>query len=111
MVLRNVVHNAVKAATPGGHVTVRGERRDGRAILDVRDDGVGFAPEEGERLFDKFYRIEREELGRMQGTGLGLFLVRRNVELDQGEVRASSEGPGKGAVFTIIWPALGEGKA
>ena len=47
----------------------------------------------------------------MQGTGLGLFLVRRNVELDQGTVRATSDGPGKGAVFTIIWPALGEGKA
>jgi len=109
MVLRNVVHNAIKAASSGGHVIVRAERVNGRAVLEVRDDGVGFLPEEGPRLFEKFYRIEREERGRMQGTGLGLYLVRRNVELDAGEVRAASDGPGRGAVFTITWPALGGG--
>ena len=111
MVLRNLVHNAIKAASGGGQVTVRGERTGGRVRLEVRDDGVGFPPEEGPRLFEKFYRIEREERGRMQGTGLGLFLVRRNVELDQGEVRATSDGPGQGAVFTISWPAPSGGLA
>ncbi len=107
VVLRNLLHNAIKATPAGGRVRVRGSGTNGEVTLEVRDDGVGFAAGEEERLFEKFYRIEREERGRMQGTGLGLYLVRRNVELDAGRVWATSEGPGRGAVFTVVWPPAG----
>ncbi len=84
IVLRNLLHNAIKASLPGRPVTIRAQAVNGSVVLQVRDQGSGFTGAEGERLFDKFYRIDREERGRMGGTGLGLFLVRRYVELDHG---------------------------
>lgn len=107
LVLRNLLHNAIKASSPGHAVRLRAERMNGQVKLEVRDEGAGFSPEEGSRLFEQFYRIDRQERGRMQGTGLGLYLVRRHVELDEGTVAAASAGPGQGATFTVTWPAAG----
>jgi two-component system, OmpR family, sensor kinase len=70
--------------------------------LSVRDSGVGFAPAEGARLFEKFARLPG---GNRYGTGLGLFIVRRLMELARGRVSAYSEGKGRGASFTLTWPA------
>jgi signal transduction histidine kinase len=109
LVLRNLVHNAIKASPPGRTVRVRGSAVNGTVVLEVQDQGSGFSPEEAARLFEKFYRIDREDRGRTRGTGLGLFLVRRHVELDRGTVVAASDGPGQGATFTVIWPAAGTG--
>jgi len=106
-VLRNLLHNAVRAATAGGHVAVHAEESSGNVRLEVRDDGVGFPPELAQRLFEKFYRIDTNEPGRQGGTGLGLYLVRRCVELDGGTVSAESAGSGGGAVFTVTWPIAG----
>jgi signal transduction histidine kinase len=105
IVIRNLLHNAIKASPAGGTVLVRAAATDGQVILEVRDEGAGFPPEEAARIFEKFYRIAREERGRMQGTGLGLYLVRRHVELERGSVTAVSPGPGRGAAFTVRWPA------
>ena len=107
VVLRNLLHNAIKASPPGASVRVRAAAADGAVTLEVKDSGTGFPSEEAGHLFEKFYRIQREERGRMQGTGLGLYLVRRHVELDRGTVQAMSAGPGQGATFTIRWPAVG----
>lgn len=103
LVLRNLLYNAVRAASGNGHVTVSARVVEGFARLEVRDDGIGFPPEAASRLFVRFYRIEGSEPARMGGTGLGLYLVRRCVELDRGTVVAASPGPGKGAVFTVVW--------
>jgi signal transduction histidine kinase len=78
--------------------------------LDVRDSGIGFDPAETSRLFEKFYRIETSGQERLPGTGLGLYLVRRCLELEGGSVHASSDGPGRGACFTVRWPALQRGE-
>jgi signal transduction histidine kinase len=107
IVIRNLLHNAVKASPAGAAVHVRASQENGTVTLQVSDEGAGFPPEESARIFDKFYRIDREERGRMQGTGLGLYLVRRHVELDLGTVTAASDGPGRGATFTVRWPAGG----
>jgi signal transduction histidine kinase len=111
-VLRNLVHNAIKATAGGGEVSVSAAGVDGRVRLEVRDDGVGFAPHEADRVFEKFYRIEGEGRARSGGgTGLGLYLVWRFVQLDGGSVRAESSGPGRGATFTVSWPAAKKGDA
>ena len=103
-VLRNLLHNAVRATSGGGQVNVRAIE-DGTAVrLEVRDNGVGFPPQLAPRLFEKFYRIDGAEPGRTGGTGLGLYLVRRCVELDGGTVAAESPGNGRGALFTVTWP-------
>ena len=103
-ILRNLLHNAVKASG-GGHVAMRGFARDGQAFIQVMDNGIGFPPQEARRLFDKFYRVERGADHALTGTGLGLFLVRRSVQDDGGSVQAESAGPGLGATFTVSWPA------
>ncbi|MFN8574167.1 MAG: HAMP domain-containing sensor histidine kinase [Gemmatimonadaceae bacterium] len=107
-VLRNLAHNAIKATSGGGEVRMRAERRDGHVRLQVIDDGTGFPPHEADRLFEKFYRVESDNRARTDGTGLGLFLVKRCVELDGGTLAAESAGPGKGACFTVTWPAAPE---
>lgn len=107
-VLRNLVQNAIKAACGGGEVTLRASLAGGRVRLEVRDTGIGFPPAEAARLFQKFYRIEEDARDRPSGTGLGLYLVRRCVELDGGTVDASSDGPGRGATFVVTWPVASE---
>ncbi len=102
-VLRNLLHNAVRAAA-GGNVMVSAREVEGHAHLQVRDDGAGFPPALASRLFGKFYRPEGADRSQRGGTGLGLYLVRRYVELDGGTVGASSDGPGHGACFTVDWP-------
>ncbi|MEX2182663.1 MAG: HAMP domain-containing sensor histidine kinase [Gemmatimonadaceae bacterium] len=107
-VIRNLMHNAIKASSVGGgvHVAVRPE--NGQAHLVVSDEGMGFAPKEAGRLFEKFVRVEDERHAISGGTGLGLYIVRRCVELDHGSVRAESGGVGRGARFTVTWPTVDE---
>jgi signal transduction histidine kinase len=111
-VLRNLIDNAIKASESqtGGRISVDVAREDGKARLDVSDDGIGFPPEQAEVLFEKFYRPGDEMQRPSRGSGLGLYLVRRFVELHRGEIHASSPGPGRGATFTIRWPLAGENR-
>ncbi len=105
-VLRNLIGNAIESAqTAGSRVEVTARRLGSAVELQVLDDGVGFEPSEGRRLFEKFYRPGSELRRNKQGSGLGLYLVRGFVTLEGGEVEASSEGPGRGAAFRVIWPA------
>lgn len=105
-VLRNLLHNGIRAATGGRRVAVRASAADGAVRLDVCDDGDGFPPHESARLFEKFYRVDGGGPARASGTGLGLYLVSRYVELDGGRVTAESAGPGGGARFTVTWPLV-----
>jgi signal transduction histidine kinase/CheY-like chemotaxis protein len=105
-IVTNLVENAVKYTPAGGEVTVRVRSRDGRALLEVEDSGIGIAPELLPRIFDLFTQGERT-LDRAQGgLGLGLALVRRLVELHSGTIEAASAGSGKGARFTVALPAI-----
>jgi len=112
-VLRNLVDNAIKAtaAAGGGTVTVRAEEAGAFVRLVVRDTGVGFAARESNRLFEKFYRPGDELRRKTRGSGLGLYIVRRFVELEHGRVSAHSDGPGRGAEFTVLWPVPRGGRA
>ncbi len=103
-IVRNLVENAWKATAGGGEVVVEGSAVDGWIELVVRDTGVGFDPAEARRLFDKFYRPGDELRRRSTGTGLGLYLVARLLELEGGTVTAVSTGPGHGAHFVARWP-------
>ena len=108
-VLRNLLDNALQAVAGGAGRRVRITSRGSGRLVRVRieDDGVGFAPEEATRLFQKFYRPGDEMRRRGSGQGLGLFIVRRLVELEGGRVEAASDGPGRGAAFEVSWPIAG----
>ena len=106
-VLRNLLDNALKAASgDGGHVLIRAEKTPAGVRLEVADDGLGFPSDEADNLFDKFYRVGDELRRTRPGTGLGLYLTRRFVELEGGKISARSEGPGLGANFTVVWPSV-----
>jgi two-component system, sensor histidine kinase len=105
-IVSNIVGNAVKYTPPGGSIRVSLTIEDDEAVLRVRDDGLGIAPELLPKVFDLFVQGERT-LDRAQGgLGIGLTLVRRLVSLHNGTVSVVSDGPGRGSVFTVRLPRV-----
>ncbi|MEP0546349.1 MAG: ATP-binding protein [Rhodothermales bacterium] len=102
----NLLANAVKYTPEGGRVDVRLSHGDGAARFVVRDNGVGFSPEEAARLFDRFYRSDDAAVQSEPGSGLGLAIVRAIAEGYGGHVHAQSPGVGEGAEFEVVLPCL-----
>jgi signal transduction histidine kinase len=105
-VLGNLLTNATKFTDPGGQVwlSVNAEPDGGRAIITVRDTGIGIEPAMLPRVFDPFAQAARSLERSRGGLGLGLALVKALVELHGGEVHVSSEGVGLGTEFTLLLP-------
>ncbi|MFI9828993.1 ATP-binding protein [Streptomyces sp. NPDC051913] len=103
-VLTNLLSNALKYTPPGGRTEVALREADGQARLTVRDDGIGFAPAQAEDLFGVFMRAAPAGPDTPEGLGLGLAVARTVVELHGGTIGAHSEGPGRGAAFTVLLP-------
>jgi signal transduction histidine kinase len=111
VVVRNLLENAIAAVTPvgGGTISLTARRSDSEVELSVRDTGVGFRPADGARLFEKFTRLHPGGGSSYFGTGLGLYIVRRLMQLAGGRVSAHSEGVGQGAQFVLAWPVAPAG--
>lgn len=105
-VLTNLLSNALKYTRPGGRTEVELVVGGGEARLTVRDDGIGFEPGQAEELFGVFMRAAPAGPDTPEGLGLGLAVARTVVELHQGRIGAHSDGPGKGATFTVALPVL-----
>jgi signal transduction histidine kinase/CheY-like chemotaxis protein len=103
-VVGNLVHNAQKFTDHGGHVTVQLRREPGRAVVVVRDTGIGIEPQLLPRLFETFMQADHNRERSRGGLGLGLALVKGLVELHGGQVQAASAGPGHGAEFILRLP-------
>ncbi|MGH8290361.1 MAG: sensor histidine kinase [Steroidobacteraceae bacterium] len=108
VILRNLLENALAAVAPvgGGTIAFIGRRTAGEVELAVRDSGVGFRSADAARLFQKFTRLHPGGGGSRFGTGLGLYIVRRLMQLAGGRVGAQSAGAGQGATFVLAWPAV-----
>jgi two-component system sensor histidine kinase SenX3 len=104
--LRNLLDNALKSciAAKAGAIEVRGTSDASGITLGVSDDGLGFPPEDAEMIFEKFHRLGDELRRTTTGSGLGLYIVKRLVELSGGTVHATSPGPGGGATVSMRWP-------
>ena len=106
-VFSNLLNNAAKYTPAGGSVSLTAEKTDAQVIVRIRDTGVGIPREMLPEVFDLFTQIDKN-LNRSQGgLGIGLALVRRLVELHDGTVAVQSEGPGRGAEFSVRLPAGG----
>jgi signal transduction histidine kinase len=107
VILRNLLENALAAVAPvgGGSIVFMGRRAGGEVQLSIRDSGVGFRPADAARLFQKFTRLHPGGGGSRFGTGLGLYIVSRLMQLAGGRASAQSEGVGQGATFVLAWPA------
>jgi two-component system phosphate regulon sensor histidine kinase PhoR len=105
-VLANLVDNAIKYGRTQGSVIVGGENRGSDKIeIYVRDDGPGIPTESLDRVFERFYRVDKARSREQGGTGLGLSIVKHIVQNHGGEVWAKSE-PGKGTTFFFTLPTL-----
>ena len=102
-IVLNLLSNAVKFTPDGGRVDVAARTLDGKVEIAVRDTGIGIAPEDQEAVFEEFKQVGRDSHRKAEGTGLGLALTRRFVELHGGGIRLEST-PGKGSTFTITLP-------
>jgi PAS domain S-box-containing protein len=103
-VLLNLLGNAVKYTPLKGAVRVLVDHQDGLAQVTVQDSGPGVAPEERDRIFERFYRTRQHEVDRTTGTGLGLPIARKFVELHGGRLWYE-EAPGGGSAFCFTFPA------
>jgi len=102
--LTNLLNNAVAYSPPGSPVSVTRRLVDGMVEIAVTDRGIGIAPEEQERVFERFYRVDKARSRETGGTGLGLAIVKHVAANHGGSVRLWSV-PGTGSTFTLCIPA------
>lgn len=106
-ILSNLITNAILYTPAGGRITVSATADSDSLYIRVSDTGYGIADEDHERIFSRFYRVKNEKTRYIQGTGLGLPIVKRIIEAHHGSITLDSQ-IGKGSTFTVRLP-LGEG--
>lgn len=108
-IVTNLVGNALRAVNDGGRVEVLSRPVGDRVEVTVSDDGEGLAADDLERVFERFYRVHRRSGDeRGGGSGIGLTIARQIARAHGGDLVARSPGPGLGATFTLLLPALAE---
>jgi PAS domain S-box-containing protein len=104
-VVSNLLTNAAKYTEKGGRIWLSAGREGAEVVLRVKDTGIGIEREMLPRVFDLFVQADRSLARSQGGMGVGLALVRKLVEMHDGSVKASSEGPGRGSEFVVRLPA------
>ena len=107
-ILTNLVGNAIKYTPGGGNVTIRVDRLDPYGLIEVEDTGIGIAEEDQERVFERFFRVDKARSRELGGTGLGLSIVKHLTQSFGGHVGVRSE-IGEGAVFWVKIPLSAPG--
>lgn len=99
----NIVDNAIKYTETDGYVLVALEQKSGFVTVEVRDTGVGISKEDIDKIFDRFYRVDKARSRETGGTGLGLSIALSAIKYHNGTIEVESD-PGKGSTFRIILP-------
>ena len=102
-VVLNLLSNAVKFTPEGGRISLKARRTDGLVEIAVTDTGIGIAPEDQAAVFEEFRQVGSDERRKQEGTGLGLTLAKKFVELHGGRIWVES-APGRGSAFTFTVP-------
>jgi signal transduction histidine kinase len=103
-VMYNLLSNASKFTPAGGRISVRARQEDENVVISVEDTGIGIDSAHLEKIFEEFYQVTGGIKDKTAGTGLGLSLARKLVELHGGRIWAESEGLGKGSRFSFEIP-------
>lgn len=98
----NLIENAIRYNKPGGRVTVKVQKEGTQIIFSVEDTGIGIPPEHQERIFERFYRVDKSRSKELGGTGLGLAIVKHICNLTDADVDLMSK-PGVGTKVVIVW--------
>jgi signal transduction histidine kinase len=107
-ILLNLLSNAVKFTSEGGRVVVVATAPEGAVEISVRDTGIGIAPEDQAAIFEEFRQVGRADARKQEGTGLGLTLAKKFVELHGGRIGVQSQ-VGQGSTFTFTLPLQPKG--
>jgi two-component system phosphate regulon sensor histidine kinase PhoR len=102
-ILDNLLDNAIKYTPSGGSITLRLRREGTKAALAVEDSGIGIPRKDFERIFERFYRVDKARSRELGGTGLGLSIVKHLVRTLHGDIEVESE-VGRGSRFTVLLP-------
>jgi signal transduction histidine kinase len=102
-VFTNLISNAINYTSEGGMIFISAKRIISGIEVCIRDTGIGIPPEELERIFERFYQVDKTR-GPQRGTGLGLAISREIVLAHGGRIEVSSPGEGMGATFTVSLP-------
>ena len=100
--ISNLLQNAIRYNNEGGKVTVSTGTENGRAFLCVEDNGIGIPEDQQDRIFERFYRVDKSRSRETGGTGLGLAIVKHIAELHDAEIHLES-APGKGTKVTVLF--------
>ncbi|HHE6610480.1 TPA: sensor histidine kinase, partial [Staphylococcus aureus] len=100
-VITNLLTNAINYSYEDGDINVRVYRDDFRVIFEVQDFGIGIKLEDQQRIFERFYRVDKARSRDSGGTGLGLSITKHIVEAHQGNIEVNSQ-VGKGSTFKVI---------
>jgi len=106
-ILYNLVSNAIKFTDQGGSVTIGGKISEDLVHISVKDSGIGISPEDQNKLFTPFFQADSSTTREYGGTGLGLALIKKFVEMHSGKIWVESE-VGKGSIFTFAIPMEGK---
>jgi len=106
-VILNLLSNAIKYTPKGGKVVISSKKEKDNILISVRDNGIGFTEKEKKSVFKQFGKIKRSEIERQlesEGSGLGLYIAKRIIDLHHGKINFTSEGRNKGTTFTFSLP-------
>ena len=101
-VVYNLCDNAIKYNQPGGRVKVTIAQKSSKVLLSVQDTGIGISPEHQEKVFERFYRVDKSHSRQSGGTGLGLSIVKHAVQYHHGKITLESE-ENKRTIFSVIF--------
>jgi len=99
-IITNLVDNALKYSGEEKNIQVQLNQQEAQVVMEVKDQGVGISKTDKEKIFTRFYRAGNEETRRTKGTGLGLYIVKKLVEAQRGDIQVKDNTP-KGTVFSI----------
>jgi signal transduction histidine kinase len=108
LVLSNLLGNAIRFTPNGGAIRLSAFEKGGEAWIEVHDNGVGIPAGHEEAIFERFYQVQDHMRRDRGGMGIGLSIVRAQVQAQGGRTWAQSAGPGKGSVFTVVLPLISE---
>ena len=99
----NLLHNSIKFTPPGGSIQISLEADDETVHFSIQDSGIGISGEEKMHIFERFYKADKSRTQAISGSGLGLSIVKRIMELHHGQIEVESQ-PGKGSTFHVSLP-------
>jgi signal transduction histidine kinase len=111
LVISNLLNNAIKYTPPNGKIEIKSATTDEFILISIEDNGIGITNEERKRLFTQFGKIERYGQGLdiiSEGSGLGLYITKKIIELHGGTIRVRSKGRNKGSTFYFTLPIIKE---